>query len=55
MMMIGIYPVAFAIQRSDPAFLAISVTGHAAYGVTLGLLAERWCHPVFAPERRAAW
>ena len=55
MMMIGIYPVAFAIQRSDPAFLAISMTGHAAYGATLGLLAGRWCRPVFAPARRAAW
>ena len=29
MMMISIYPVAFAIQRSDPAFLAISMTGNA--------------------------
>ena len=55
MMMIGIYPVAFAIQRSDPAFLAISMTGHAAYGAVLGLLAERWCDRVPLPLRRAAW
>ena len=55
MMMIGIYPVAFAIQRSDPAFLAISMTGHAAYGAVLGLLAERWCDRGRVPVRRAAW
>ena len=55
MMMIGIYPVAFAIQRSDPAFLAISMTGHAAYGAVLGLLAERWCDRAPLPVRRSAW
>jgi len=55
MMMIGIYPVAFAIQRSDPAFLAISMTGHAAYGAVLGLLCERWCGREPLPLRRAAW
>ena len=55
LMMISIYPVAFAIQRSDPAFLAISMTGHAAYGAVLGLLAERWCDSGLAPARRPAW
>ena len=55
MMMIGIYPVAFAIKRSDPAFLAISMTGHAAYGAVLGLTAERWCDSGLAPARRPAW
>lgn len=55
LMMISIYPVAFAIQRSDPAFLAISMTGHAAYGAVLGLLAERWCDREPLPVRRTAW
>ena len=55
LMMISIYPVAFAIQRSDPAFLAISMTGHAAYGAVLGLLCERWCDRGPLPMRRAAW
>jgi len=55
LMMISIYPVAFAIQRSDPAFLAISMTGHAAYGAVLGLLAERWCDRAPLPVRRSAW
>jgi len=55
LMMISIYPVAFAIQRSDPAFLAISMTGHAAYGAVLGLLAERWCDRDPLPVRRVAW
>ena len=53
LLMISIYPVAFAIQRSDPAFLAISMTGHAAYGAVLGLLAERWCSRQRWGDRRA--
>jgi hypothetical protein len=54
MAMIGVYPFAFSIQRSDPAFLAISLTGHAAYGATLGGLCQRWCSPQRGSERRAA-
>ncbi len=41
--MIGVYPVAFSVQRTDPAFLSISLIGHAAYGAVLGALCVRWC------------
>lgn len=53
--MIGVYPVAFAIQRTDPAFLSVSLIGHAAYGASLGLMAQRWCRDTPPAQRRAAW
>ncbi len=54
--MIGVYPVAFSVQRTDPAFLSISLIGHAAYGVVLGALCSRWCRDAssYVTRRSAA-
>jgi hypothetical protein len=53
-MMVILYPHAFGVSRSSKAFLGISFTGHATYGLVLGLLTQRFNVPDAPRRRRAA-
>jgi hypothetical protein len=44
-LMVTMYPSAFGVSRGDEAFLTISFIGHATYGATVGLLAQRYNEP----------
>jgi len=37
-----VYPNAFAVSRSDAAFVGVSFVGHAVYGTTMGVLCRQW-------------
>lgn len=52
--MVLTYPIAFGVPRSDPGFLTISVLGHAAYGIVLGLWIQRLGRPTMRPAEVAA-
>lgn len=48
-LMMATYPGVFAISQWDVGFVSVSMIGHVAYGVTLGVLAQRQS---FAPVPR---
>jgi hypothetical protein len=53
-MMLLIYPKAFGLSRGNEAFLIVSVLGHAIYGVTVGLVNQRYNRNEAAQDVRVA-